>query len=243
LQRLEVTRIGNFYCHVQVCAPDSADYDHYSTPSRDARFRETQLRFLEILARVPAEAPLRSYLEEVAQIPIAGDFVAWDYMINRDGLSERMSADPTQSFFARWALPDLAPLPKALTNLRNWAQGWFHRDGKVAAAHLLCRADGDSAELSCDPEAVEVRALATTRLDGSLRSARSSFREEAYRLPAAERDRLRDEASWPLPAGPFCGPQANDTCTLEDLLLSRSQLVERMSSDPTARLRERYGAR
>ncbi len=233
-----VTRLGSYICHLQPCEPGSADYEAFSTPSRDRRFRETQAKFRELLQRIPANDPALAELRETARATaLLPGRSAWSYMINQESIADRMSADPRDSLWLRWARTQPAAY-SALSYLQKvFAWIWQWRDERVLAADELCHW-GEA----CDPNSPEVRALDTTRIDASLRLARASLRSGVRKLPKAEGSKLRKASTSMQTEGSFCGSDGQSVCTIWHLLHTSQPYLARMSSDPLASFAARYGA-
>ncbi len=242
LQRWNTTAMGYFMCSVQTCSPSSKLYDDFSTPSRDLRFRETQSRLLSGISQLAPDDPvildLQNWLNQYNPVFSGPSF--WAYMLNTGKISDLMSSDPTKSYFERWGVDGSAAQSQLSALPVVWSTVWGMREDQVSNALALCYPHGETTPV-CDVHSTAVAALATDRLDESLRIVRRDLRALIANATQVESDAIRQRMLAYATSEDYCGQAGNQNCTIDDLIFTNVDAVEKMSSDPTAPVSKRYG--
>lgn len=238
--RLVSTAQGAVFCHYQYCDPQGVDFDQYSTPSKDSRFREKRDQLLRLLASLtPAEQrDLVAMFEKDIFIGRHAVPVFYsDYIFNKNGISDRMASDAHMTFEARWGLDGLSARQKIVLRSSLFFYVWQYRTDLVNNAIQLC---GGGSSPGCDPMDTNVIKLSTLNLDSGLRSVYTEINLDFKELSGAEKKAVtyitnklrmnRGCSSWPF-----------NYCVLSDYLFQGRRFIDRMSSDPTHSFRKRMG--
>lgn len=233
LLRLEVTVMGYFVCHVQICPEGSSLYNDYSTPSRDQRIRDLQQDFLALAKKIDIhDSRWRRFKDAVGNV-----YVFWpeadhgkvlnDYIFDPK-LVLSMDSNPQVTFEKRWGWVSPNSNETPSTILLVWWRAWKKRLDLVKQAQSSCPSTG------CDPS------LNTKRLDDSLRQVRlqlQSVSSEALRQQASHLGMDISLCTW----NPPVEWTPRGFCLLDDYIFSSHNMVEKMSSDPRASFSARVG--
>ena len=186
-QRIQITMAGHFLCHVQICESNSTLYDNYSTPSRDLRFREWQMKLRNYLEELSIEdlAIINERISSYTHYPVlGGPFTYEDYILNTNNIWDRMSSDPTKSIFERWGAQPASIFQKYYMLTLTWSSVMAgFRMGLVEEGFKTCFPRNDLSP-KCNQNAVEH--LKTTRIDQSLRLVRQNLRDSLPTLTTEE---------------------------------------------------------
>jgi hypothetical protein len=168
--RRAITGVGSLYCEPNApCTTTGADYDSYSTFSRDTRLKalRDEMRGLEaslgtgnsIVRKVKSTLQARS---EVA----LGTGTSFYDALSRDGVVESWSSDPNVSYLARWGNSNPPSPPVAFLGS---ADAFFEcvraRESLVQSAWSQCHQN------TCTGNEPSVKAVETSRMDGKMMSA------------------------------------------------------------------------
>lgn len=238
--RLLTTAQGAIFCHYQYCDPLGADFDQYSTPSKDKRFREKRDQLLRLLVELtPSEQyDLISLFKTDLFLGFKNVPVTYsDYIFNANGISDSMSSDPSATFEARWGLVSLNDRQKVMLLSSLFMYSWQYRSDLVTRAVRLC---GGGQTPTCDPGAPDVTKLSTATLDSSLRAVYKETNDK-YQLLSNTDKRSITYITDRVQVGEGCSTRFYGYCVLSDYLFQGSLYIDRMSSDPTHSLKKRMG--
>jgi hypothetical protein len=234
-QRRAVVAMGYVVCRLVPCAPGDAEYDDYSTPSRDRRFRTTQAEVMEHLLNVgtanPYVADAISEANRIAVFQFSSTHIMADFIFAETPLL--MSVDPRDDIYDRWGVP-MDSVHNHLWDLYEvFRIAWRARIQRVNSAQALCFSDGSST-LTCDPASPTIENLNTRRLDRGLIALREQIR--AGLSGSYDPEYFKNYVGSQWPTGEMCGDRQ---CSDYDFIFG--SLMDNMSSSPTARRSARFG--
>lgn len=239
--RLVTTSQGTIFCHYQYCDPQGILFDQYSTPSKDKRFREKRdqlLRLMETLKESEKQDLLSLFKSDVFlgrnMVPVKYS----DYIFNMNGISDKMSSDPSANYADRWGLQNLTNLQLSFLQVSFLMYSFNFRKDLVGNAIRICYQNGR--DLSCDPNLPEIKKLSTLSFDIGMKAAHSQLLGIHQSLSYSDQARVINTIyTQRLIYG--CRDSLYGYCTLEDLIYIQQPMIEKMSSDPADPYVQRMG--
>jgi hypothetical protein len=238
--RLTTTAQGTIFCYYQFCDPQGTVFDQYSTPSKDKRFREKRDQLLRLLDYLTPDEQLdlislfkRDIFIGLSGVPVT----AADYIFNANGISDRMSSNPSTSFEQRWGLENLNTRQSVLLKSSLFLFAWRFRTDVVNSAIRVC---GEAAMPMCDPLSPDIKKLSTTTMDASLRAVFKDITTGFGTLSSNDK-RFVTYASDRMQLHKGCSSNLYNYCPLSDYLFQGNTYVDKMSSDPIQSFRKRMG--
>tara|TARA_B110001454_G_scaffold16145_2_gene14609 strand:+ start:22668 stop:24524 length:1857 start_codon:yes stop_codon:yes gene_type:complete len=238
--RMSITAQGTIFCYYQFCDPQGAVFDQYSTPSKDKRFREKRdqlLRLFDYLTPYEQSDLISTFKTDLFVGRNGVPVTAADYIFNANGISDRMSSDPSVSFEQRWGLENLNTRQSVLLKASFFLFVWRYRIEIVNNAIRIC---GDGVKPICDPLSPDITKLSTSTMDASLRTAHKEVTEGFGKLSYSDR-RFVTNASDRLQLHKGCEDNLYGYCSLSDYLFLGTTYVDKMSSKPIDSFRKRMG--
>jgi hypothetical protein len=238
--RLTITSQGTIFCYYQFCDPQGTVFDQYSTPSKDKRFREKRDQLLRLFDYLTPDEQLdliSMFKRDIFIGPSGVPVTAADYIFNANGISDRMSSDPSTSFEQRWGLENLNVRQSVLLKSSLFLFAWRFRTDVVSSAIRVC---GEGATPACDPLSPEITKLSTTTMDASLRIVFKDITTGFSTLSSNDK-RFVTYASDRLQLHKGCTSNLFNYCSLSDYLFQGNTYVDKMSSDPIQTFRKRMG--
>ncbi len=237
--RLNSTTAGALYCYYHFCDPAGKLYDDYSTPNKDQRFREKRDQLLRLVSTLTADEKTRLKTNFNYPLFIGGTDLPplSDYIFNINGISDKMSSDPSVSFEKRWGLEKLSTPGSAYVKLTFLTYAWQFRTLSVESAVTLCWKDGN---LICNPKSPEILKLSTADVDPSIRDIVKGYKAFYSQLIADDQTNS-NIVLQNISFGYGCGPSGNNECTGFEYLFSAKDYFQKMSSNPTDTYRKRQG--
>lgn len=238
--RLQVTERGYFMCSLVPCTLNDDNWQMYSTPGHDSRLKSAIQSFKADGANVDPNGSTIYDLQEkygVSPLFAGATFTAWDVMQGTVA-ADKFNSDPTTDFFARWGIT----APAADVRLQALAQiffdNWQWRETLVNQAQSLCYPNNDAKPVcnACDPKVV---ALDTTRLDQAFRLAQQNFTALYNQASSNTQQSIAQILSQEM-TSEFCDAAQTQACTMYDYVIGDPTRWQKMSSDPTAPLANRY---
>lgn len=229
LLRLKVTALGSFVCHFQSCPEGSELYELYSTPGRDQRIREIQQEFKKLLSKVnKKDVRWRKFMEDIEygylfELGEKRYGTLKDYIFDTN-LWKKVSSDPNDDFRKKWGL-NIKKFPQDRSILEAFEIAWAERKLLV-----------DEAQNSCNEEACS-EDLNTDLIDKGMRAAYVVIKSLDVN-PKLEL--LSKSVSLKIP---FCdwNTASGGVCSLYDYIYSDKDLINKMSSNPHASYKSRFG--
>lgn len=237
--RMTTTALGVLFCHYQYCDPFGKIYEEFSTPNRDARFREKRNQLLRLwnLLTLSEQFSIQSEFNVPLFLNVVGLPSVSDYIFNVQSISDRMSSDPGVSFSKRWGIGNTDKLDLTMLEFNMFYRGWNFRQSQVAAAQDKCFPNGENI---CDPNSEDVKRLSTSSLDLSLRTSFSVLKNLYSQLRYFEADQVNQVTRYAFFAE-GCIENPDSTCSAYDYVFSGKDYIDQMSSDPTDTYLRRMG--
>ncbi|MBS1960880.1 MAG: hypothetical protein JST04_01600 [Bdellovibrionales bacterium] len=168
--RRGITALGALYCGPSApCATTGADYDNYSTFSRDARLKDLRDEIRAIGAKLgPRNSAVKSVRKtlEARGAVAAGSSTTYNDALASDGTIEAWSADPNVAFAARWGFTGTADANQRYAFAADaFLEALKARDGFVQSAWYQCH------YWTCSGTEASVKAVETSRIDANIRAA------------------------------------------------------------------------
>ncbi len=242
-ERFGVTAEGYLMCNFGGCATTDPLYDQYSTPVRDQRLQKLSGELQQIMPQLSA-ADATTVTSQYA-FPAFASLPAplWtDYMLDTNGILEKMSSDPNADYFVRWGvtLPDADSAfdeytGVAATLLDN--NRWY----LVYEAQQACFPNG-ATKATCSHTASTVTALATTRFDAHLRLLAAKITTlQAAASATAQQQMLTKTTQDVTESTGLCPASPQGYCDVADYLFGTTGMLQKMTSNPWDSEKARYG--
>lgn len=239
--RLVTTLQGTVFCHYQYCDPLGLPFDQYSTPSKDKRFREKRDQLLRLVDTLPEREKIDLMSLFKTDIFFGRNTVPVkysDYIFNINGISDKMSSDPSVTYAQRWGLNNLTNLQLSFLQVSFLMYSFNFRKDLVANAIRVCYPNGR--DLSCDPNLPEIKKLSTLEFDTGMKAAHSQLLSIHQSMSYSDQARVINSVySQHLIYG--CPSSLYGYCSLEDLIYIQKPMIEKMSSDPSHNYAQRMG--
>ncbi len=168
--RRNITGVGALYCGPGApCPTTGADYDNYSTFSRDARLVDLRNEMRALAAKLgPSNSAVQTAkraLEARGEVALGTGTGFYDAYAT-DGIIESWNSDPNVSYLARWGYVS-APSSKlrAQSSADAFLEGLKGRESLVQSAYYQCH------YWTCTGSEPSVRAVETSRLDAKMKGA------------------------------------------------------------------------
>lgn len=239
-QRVINTALGAIHCHYQYCDPAGLVFDQHSTPSRDKRFREKRDQLLRLVATLSSreQVNLRRRFKDSLLMPSGRLPLASDYIFNTNGISDKMSSDPSVSYAQRWGIDGSDSYDSALIEFSVFSATWIYRASMVDTAMTLCF-DRDLKPI-CDPDSLVIKNLSTLTLDTGLLVIYQRIENLYADLSYFYQLKLNSVARrFYFAVG--CPENDEDYCTAEDYLFADNDFLFKMTADPTHIYQRRMG--
>jgi len=238
-ERVDVVAWGYYMCAVVPCAPGSLEDIDYSTPQRDFRLSQQAATLENLFARLTPGDWLMQDLQAKYNKPVFAGIAlnVWDLF--SEAAIQKFNSAPQVSVSERWGIRETQDLAgfmlRALVLRRNWEM----RLQKVMTALMYCYPNGENAPPACDPNAPEIKALDTSRVDQAFRLEKAALTALFAQLPAADqaaaRAALEGEPTWTH----RCNGSPEGICSVWDLLTNG--LIDTMTSNPVDPYSSREG--
>lgn len=250
--RKHLTAVGATVCGFFHCDPEGADYDSYSTNSRDLRLRRAQVDLLKEIKR------LGGVEEEIVQEALESEnldeeflsgygLTLKDFILSKERI-EAVKADANLNFRERWGLEPYSNKKVEFAFLNNQLEFAINE-----RQNLFDRAYYNCVFEKCDPEDSFIKTLNTSRLDKGLVPLGQSL-HELRRSDELKND--QDFLNWIQEPYRYITISINydnivkslscvdpDRCTLYDVLWKNDSLLNIMNwkSQPTDPINGRWG--
>jgi hypothetical protein len=239
-QRQVLTMRGYLSCSLVPCAPGEELYDEWSTPQRDQQLLKAIKQFQAIGVQAdPQDAKVAAMIDALKRWTLFSDDLS-TYKVMTTDVAKTFSSDPRDDIFTRWGLRDVDLKTKANAFADVASRNWNFRDFMVSQAQALCF-KGVSNVAQCSARDPQVRKLSTSRLDQGFRKLLHLFSQSYAQLPETSRTDVAKNLVASPTAADFCPQNKDNMCTMYDLMILAPEHIQKMSSDPTAPRRARYG--
>jgi hypothetical protein len=166
--RLLITAESIPFCIVSPCSKTSANYDNYSTFSRDAKLISEQQEIAGLITKMgPDSSAVNNFEQNVGDEGevIEGSGLTYLALVTDPTLLPKLNSDPRVSYEARWGISQATPDPTL--QFYTLSQALFsllkERQTEVVNGYYTCLKG------TCTPNSATLNALNTSHLDGGIK--------------------------------------------------------------------------
>lgn len=249
--RLTLTAMGATICGVNPCDTDGSDYDSYSTQSRDARLKKSQidlLKTVESLGGMQSDI-VRSAIKnaDIDHDMINGHPLSYKEFIFSTDLMNELDADANRTFAERWGIRGFQnqKMEFAVLNAQLLYTLRERQDLTDSAINYCIKKE-------CNSQDTSIIQLNTSKIDFGLKSLSPKLSELKKSLETAKESTFLRQIQSPyrkIPISEYKGAlkssfcESSSKCTLYDVLWRKDALmrIPKWKSQPTDSATSRWG--